>query len=74
MNYSDRHLRQIANYSTVDVMLADVAILKFTGEYWAVLFLLGPPLVFGGAVLALLPARWAAAGSPPASPTGSRQP
>jgi Second Messenger Oligonucleotide or Dinucleotide Synthetase domain len=26
MNYSDRHLRQIANYSTVDVMLADVAI------------------------------------------------
>jgi hypothetical protein len=26
MNYSDRHLRQIANYSTVDVMLADVAV------------------------------------------------
>jgi hypothetical protein len=26
MNYSDRHLRQIASYSTVDVMLADVAI------------------------------------------------
>jgi Second Messenger Oligonucleotide or Dinucleotide Synthetase domain len=26
MNYSDRYLRQIATYSTVDVMLADVAI------------------------------------------------
>ncbi len=26
MNYSDRYLRQIASYSTVDVMLADVAI------------------------------------------------
>jgi hypothetical protein len=26
MNYSDRYLRQIANYSTVDVVLADVAI------------------------------------------------
>ena len=26
MNYSDRYLRQIANFSTVDVMLADVAI------------------------------------------------
>ncbi|MCK1360480.1 nucleotidyltransferase [Bradyrhizobium sp. 199] len=26
MNYSDRYLRQIANYSTMDVMLADVAI------------------------------------------------
>jgi hypothetical protein len=26
MNYSDRYLRQIANYSTIDVMLADVAI------------------------------------------------
>ncbi|MGL9617922.1 nucleotidyltransferase [Bradyrhizobium sp. U531] len=26
MNYSDRHLRQIASYSTVDVMLADVAV------------------------------------------------
>jgi len=26
MNYSDRHLRQIANFSTVDVMLAEVAI------------------------------------------------
>lgn len=26
MNYSDRYLRQISNYSTVDVMLADVAI------------------------------------------------
>ncbi|MHB0767546.1 nucleotidyltransferase domain-containing protein [Bradyrhizobium sp. 1.29L] len=26
MNYSDRHLRQIASYSTIDVMLADVAI------------------------------------------------
>jgi hypothetical protein len=25
MNYSDRYLRQIAGYSTVDVMLADVA-------------------------------------------------
>jgi hypothetical protein len=26
MNYSDRYLRQIASYSTVDVMLADLAI------------------------------------------------
>lgn len=26
MNYSDRYLRQIASYSTIDVMLADVAI------------------------------------------------
>jgi hypothetical protein len=26
MNYSDRHLRQISSYSTVDVMLADVAV------------------------------------------------
>jgi hypothetical protein len=26
VNYSDRYLRQIASYSTVDVMLADVAI------------------------------------------------
>jgi hypothetical protein len=26
MNYSDRYLRQIASYSTVDVMLTDVAI------------------------------------------------
>src|SRR5580704_7052664 len=26
MNYSDRYLRQIASYSTVDVMLADVAV------------------------------------------------
>jgi hypothetical protein len=26
MNYSDRYLRQIANFSTIDVMLADVAI------------------------------------------------
>lgn len=26
MNYSDRYFRQIANYSTIDVMLADVAI------------------------------------------------
>jgi hypothetical protein len=26
MNYSDRYLRQIANYSTIDVMLAEVAI------------------------------------------------
>src|ERR1700730_7678107 len=26
MNYSDRYLRQIASYSTIDVMLADVAV------------------------------------------------
>ena len=26
MNYSDRYLRQIASYSAVDVLLADVAI------------------------------------------------
>jgi hypothetical protein len=45
-------------------LLANVAILKFLHEYWAVLFLMGPPLVLGGAVLALLPAKWASAGSP----------
>src|ERR1700686_3986841 len=26
MNYSDRYLRQIASYTTIDVMLADVAV------------------------------------------------
>src|ERR1700712_4424219 len=26
MNYSDRYLREIANYSAIDVMLADIAI------------------------------------------------